>query len=56
MEHGEEMEGTNGSQKCGRVSASRARNSYVVDFGLKNDDIGAGNGYFWNTNLDISIC
>jgi hypothetical protein len=29
--------------------------SYLVDFGLKNDDIGAGNGYFWNTNVDISI-
>ncbi len=30
--------------------------SYLVDFGPKNDDIGAENGYFWNTNVDISIC
>jgi hypothetical protein len=28
--------------------------SYLVDFGLKNDDIGAENGYFWNTNVKIS--
>jgi putative transposase len=29
--------------------------SYLVDFGPKNDDIGAENGYFWNTNIEISI-
>jgi hypothetical protein len=23
--------------------------SYHIDFGPKNDDIAAGNGYFWNT-------
>jgi putative transposase len=29
--------------------------SYLVDFGPKNDDIVAKNGYFWNTNLTISV-
>ena len=29
--------------------------SYLVDFGPKNDDIAAENGYFWNNNLEISI-
>ena len=29
--------------------------SYLVDFGPKNDDIGAENGYFWNNDLKISI-
>lgn len=24
------------------------------DFDTENDDIGAGNSYSWNTNLDIS--
>jgi hypothetical protein len=32
------------------------RVSYHVDFDPENDDIGAENGYFWNTNIDISIC
>ena len=27
--------------------------SYLVDFGPKKDNIGAKNGYFWNTNVDI---
>ena len=30
--------------------------SYLVVFDAKNDDIGADNGYFWNNNIDISIC
>jgi hypothetical protein len=29
--------------------------SYLVDFGPKNDDIAAENGYFWNTNVNISV-
>jgi len=29
--------------------------SYLVDFGPKNNDIGAENGYFWNNNIEISI-
>jgi putative transposase len=29
--------------------------SYLVNFGPKNDDIGAENGYFWNNDLKISI-
>jgi len=29
--------------------------SYLIDFGPKNDDIGAENGYFWNNNIEISI-
>jgi hypothetical protein len=29
--------------------------SYHLDFGSKNDDIGAENGYFWNNNIEISI-
>jgi putative transposase len=29
--------------------------SYLVDFGPKNDDIGAEDGYFWKTNVEISI-
>jgi len=29
--------------------------SYRNGFGAENDDIGAENGYFWNTNQDISI-
>jgi putative transposase len=28
---------------------------YLVDFGPKNVDIGAENGYFWNNNIEISI-
>jgi hypothetical protein len=28
--------------------------SYHIDFGPKNDDIGAENGYFWDTNVNIS--
>ena len=30
--------------------------SYLIDFDPKNNDIGAEKGYFWNTNVDISIC
>jgi hypothetical protein len=29
--------------------------SYLIDFGPKSDDIGAENGYFWNTTIEISI-
>ena len=29
--------------------------SYYIDFGPKNDHIGAENGYFWNNNVEISI-
>ena len=29
--------------------------SYLVNFGPKNDDIGAENVYFWNTNVNISV-
>jgi putative transposase len=29
--------------------------SYLVNFGPKNEDIGAKNGYFWNNNIEISI-
>jgi hypothetical protein len=29
--------------------------SYSTNFGLENEDIGAGNSYFWNSNLNISI-
>ena len=29
--------------------------SYLVDFGLKNNDIGAQNGYLWNNNIEILI-
>lgn len=29
--------------------------SYMANFDPKNDDIGAENGYFWNSILDISI-
>ena len=31
------------------------RVSYLVDFGPKNDDIGAENGYFWNNNYSPNI-
>ena len=30
------------------------RVSYHFNFGPKNKDIGAENGYFWNTNVNIS--
>ena len=30
--------------------------SYLVDFDPKKNDNGAENGYFWDTNIDISIC
>jgi hypothetical protein len=29
--------------------------SYLIDFGPKNDDIGAENGYFWNNNYSPDI-
>jgi hypothetical protein len=29
--------------------------SYLSGFGPKNDDIRAENGYFWNTNVNISV-
>ncbi len=29
--------------------------SYMANISRKNDDIGAENGYFWNSILDISI-
>ena len=29
--------------------------SYHINFGPKNDDIGAENGYFWNDNVEISV-
>ena len=29
--------------------------SYKTDFGPKNDDVGAGNEYFGNTNAKISV-
>ena len=42
---------------CGRgLTPGVTGVSYHIDFGPKNDDIGAENGYFWNTNVDISIC
>ena len=28
---------------------------YLVDFDSKNDDIGAGNGYFWKNNYSPDI-
>ncbi len=28
---------------------------YHIDFGPKNSDIGAENGYFWNNNIENSI-
>jgi hypothetical protein len=31
------------------------KSSYHIDFGPKNDDIGAENGYLWNNNIEISI-
>jgi hypothetical protein len=29
--------------------------SYMANFSAKNEDIGAENGYLWNSILDISI-
>jgi len=29
--------------------------SYPANFGLENENIEAENGYFWNSNLNISI-
>jgi hypothetical protein len=38
-----------------RKSSVYERSSYHIDFGPKNDDIGAENGYLWNNNIEISI-
>jgi hypothetical protein len=29
--------------------------SWLIDFGPKNNDIGAENGYFWNNNYSPDI-
>ncbi len=42
--------------KRGKVFQLREEeSSYNINFGIKNNDIGGENSYFWNSNLDISI-
>ena len=42
-------------KKAGAFQLQEPGVSYLAHFGPKNDDIGAENGYFWNTNVDILV-
>ena len=44
------------AMKSGKVFQLREEeSSYNINSGIKNNDIGGENSYFWNSNLDISM-